>query len=71
MVAPAIVVLGPSALPLANSLKQELGGLVHGPHGLRCDIEYDKATLHIAKLFIEGQPVIGLCASGILIRASG
>lgn len=67
MVKPAIVVLGPSALPLARKLKMELGGDIHAPRD--GDVSYERATDHVALLFREGRPVIGLCASGILIRA--
>ena len=67
---PAIVILGASALPLARTIKAALGGEIHGP---RCvagpDVAYEKAMAAIATLFAEGRPIIGLCASGILIRA--
>jgi cobalt-precorrin 5A hydrolase / precorrin-3B C17-methyltransferase len=67
---PAIVILGVSALPLAQKIKARLGGDIHGP---RCvtgpDHDYEKATAALAELFNEGRPIIGLCASGILIRA--
>ena len=67
---PAIVILGASALPLAERIKGVLGGDIHGP---RCvngpDVAYEKATAAIGELFTEGRPIIGLCASGILIRA--
>jgi cobalt-precorrin 5A hydrolase / cobalt-factor III methyltransferase / precorrin-3B C17-methyltransferase len=70
MVKPAIVILGASALPLAQKLKAELGGEIHGPHCVSgSDTPYGKATLHLQELFKAGRPIIGLCASGILIRA--
>jgi cobalt-precorrin 5A hydrolase/precorrin-3B C17-methyltransferase len=70
----AIVVLGPSALPLARRLRDALPG--SAIHGLRrriaeADLLFDEATPHIAALFASGMPVIGLCAAGILIRAVG
>ncbi len=66
----AIFILGPSALPLAQTIKAELGGLIHGPEGLTgCDINYEKATHAISRAFSRAHPVIGICASGILIRA--
>lgn len=69
---PAIFILGISALPLARSLKTALGGEIHAP---RCveggDVAYGKATAHLVQLFREGRSIIGLCASGILIRALG
>jgi cobalt-precorrin 5A hydrolase / precorrin-3B C17-methyltransferase len=69
MVAPAIFILGPSALPLAVLLQKELKGEIHGPINLSgCDIAYERALPHLARLFKDGQTIIGLCASGILIR---
>ena len=66
----AIFVLGPSALPLAHKIKAQLGGEILGPEGLvGCDIHFQKATHAIARAFIFAHAVIGICASGILIRA--
>jgi cobalt-precorrin 5A hydrolase / precorrin-3B C17-methyltransferase len=68
----AILVLGPSALPLAERLRAMLpGARLHAPavRGLAADIGFDHAVTHIAALFAEGTPIIGLCAAGILIRA--
>jgi cobalt-precorrin 5A hydrolase/precorrin-3B C17-methyltransferase len=67
MVKPAIVVLGPSAMPLARRLKAELGGEIHA--AAEGDVTFARATAHIATLFRAGRPIIGLCASGILVRA--
>jgi cobalt-precorrin 5A hydrolase / precorrin-3B C17-methyltransferase len=67
---PAIFILGPTALPLAQKIQSELGGKIHGPaHVAGVDIVYSKATSAIAVAFQTGQPVIGICASAILIRA--
>jgi cobalt-precorrin 5A hydrolase/precorrin-3B C17-methyltransferase len=67
---PAIVILGASALPLARRIKDAFGGEIHGP---RCvagpHMIYERVTATIVDLFSEGRPIIGLCASGILIRA--
>ena len=68
----AIVVLGPSAAPLARRLKAVLPGAdVHGPRAGQgdWDIRYDRASTHIAQLFVAGRPIVGICASGILIRS--
>ncbi|HUC68068.1 MAG TPA: precorrin-3B C(17)-methyltransferase [Stellaceae bacterium] len=68
----AILVLGPSALPLAERLKRLLpGARLHAPasRGLAADIAFDHAAAHIAALFAAGTPIVGLCAAGILIRA--
>jgi cobalt-precorrin 5A hydrolase/precorrin-3B C17-methyltransferase len=70
MVKPVIFILGISALPLAQKLKAELNGEIHTPDCVRGgDVSYTKATAHLAELFQQGQTIIGLCASGILIRA--
>jgi cobalt-precorrin 5A hydrolase/precorrin-3B C17-methyltransferase len=68
----AIIVLGPSALPLAERLRAELpGARVHAPaaRALRADIGFADAAPHIAALFAAGTPIVGLCAAGILVRA--
>ena len=70
MVKPVIFILGISALPLAQKLKAELNGEIHTPNCVSGgDVTYAKATAHLAQLFQHGQTIIGLCASGILIRA--
>jgi hypothetical protein len=70
MTAPVIVVLSPSALPLARRIRGPLFAEIHGPEGLEgCNQFYAKAKNHIASLFVAGRAVIGICASGILIRA--
>ena len=70
MVKPVLFVLGASALPLANKLKQSLDAEIHTPNCVAGgDIAYAKATAHLGQLFTEGRSIIGLCAAGILIRA--
>jgi cobalt-precorrin 5A hydrolase/precorrin-3B C17-methyltransferase len=72
MVGPAIVILSSAALPLARQVKQALGGDIHHPHAVSGgDVVYDSATACLARLFREKRSIIGLCASGILIRAIG
>ncbi|HYM99285.1 MAG TPA: precorrin-3B C(17)-methyltransferase [Aestuariivirgaceae bacterium] len=56
---PAIFVLGPSARDLGARLASHLGGTLIEPKDLR-------GELHRA--FRQGSPIIGLCASAILIR---
>ena len=66
----AIFILGPSALPIAKLIKNKVGGQIFGPEGLDCcDQHYEKATHKIAFAFRTASAVIGVCASGILIRA--
>lgn len=70
MVKPVLFVLGVSALPLAQKLKGPLGAEIHTPDCVKGgDESYAKATAHLAHLFKAGRSIIGLCASGILIRA--
>src|ERR1700730_13674284 len=68
----AIIVLGPGGAALGRRLRTALpGARLHGPraHPDEWDEVYDRASLHIARLFEAAQPIIGLCASGILIRS--
>jgi len=68
----AIVALGPAGAPLGRRLQTALpGSRLHGPgtHPTDWDESYERASLHIAGLFEAGRPILGLCASGILIRA--
>jgi cobalt-precorrin 5A hydrolase/precorrin-3B C17-methyltransferase len=70
MTRPAIFILGVSALGLARKLKTLLDGEIHGPvHLIDCDFGFAEATRHLAQLFRDGRTIVGLCASGILIRA--
>ena len=69
---PVVFILGNSALPLAQRIKAELDGEIHTPGCVNGgDTSYAKATTHLAELFREGRTIIGLCASGILIRVLG
>ena len=66
----AIFVLGPSALPIARKIKDTVCGLIHGPEGLEgADVHFEKATHAMAHAFQFSHAVIGVCASGILVRA--
>jgi cobalt-precorrin 5A hydrolase/precorrin-3B C17-methyltransferase len=68
----AIVILGRSALPLAQRLAAHLqAARIHAPRerGIAADFHYAEAVPHIAALFAAGTPIVGLCAAGILIRA--
>ena len=68
----AIFILGASALPLAQKIKAEIGGDIHGPEGLvGCGKHYEQAVQGIARAWRMSHAVIGICASGILIRAIG
>ena len=68
----AIVALGPAGAALGRRLQVALpGSRLHGPsaHPGGWDESYARASAHIAELFAAGRPILGLCASGILIRS--
>ena len=68
----AIIVLGPSGAALGARLRDALpGSWLHGPRAVTGDWDesYERASAEIARLFESGRPIIGLCASGILIRS--
>jgi cobalt-precorrin 5A hydrolase / precorrin-3B C17-methyltransferase len=68
----AIIVLGPSGAALGHRLRDALpGSRLHGPHTYADDWDesYERVSAEIARLFEAGRPIIGLCASGILIRS--
>jgi cobalt-precorrin 5A hydrolase/precorrin-3B C17-methyltransferase len=68
----AIVVLGPSGAALGAQVRELLpGALLHGPRTApgAWDAAYDRVVPHLRALFAAGTPIVGLCASGILVRA--
>ena len=72
MVIPAIIVLGPSGLDTARKARRALGHCeLHGLAGRvdGADISFTDTVSHIGDLFAQGRTIIGICASGILIRA--
>jgi cobalt-precorrin 5A hydrolase/precorrin-3B C17-methyltransferase len=67
----AIIVLGRSALPLAHRIKALLPrAQIHAPLSLDLDADFGFAQVatKLRALFAAGRPIIGLCASGILVR---
>lgn len=69
----AILVLNPVALATARRIADVTGGVIHGLTSRidDPDIGFDAAIDHIRSLFAAQTPIIGICASGILIRALG
>lgn len=68
----AILSLGPRSAALAARLRAALpGSAVHAPACADCaaDVRFEKAARHVGRLFQARQAIVGLCASGILIRA--
>lgn len=70
-VAPALLALTSPGEALAHRLAPALRAPIHGLAGRveTADVFFDDTLDHIRTLFAAGTPVIGLCASGILIRA--
>jgi len=70
----AIVVIGESGAVLGQRLRASLpGARLHGPRsrGREWDVVYDRVSAHLAELFEARRPIVGVCASGILIRSVG
>jgi len=68
----ALVALTAEGAALARRLKTVLpGASVHGLRGRVADAEvtFERTTQHLVELFRSGSSIVGLCASGILIRA--
>ena len=70
-VEPVVLALSRSGEPVAHRIAEALGAAVHGRAGRveRADAHFPDALDHARDLFAAGVPVIGVCASGILIRA--
>lgn len=70
-VKPVIIALSRSGEETAHRLAGIVGAQVHGREG-RVDVAdafFPNALDHVRDLFAAGVPIIGVCASGILIRA--
>lgn len=68
---PAIVILDQPSLDIAFKIKSTL--LDATIHGLASRVEgadtsFDQTAEHVRDLFLAGNPIIGICAAGILIR---
>ena len=68
---PVVLALNASGLAVAQSIAQALDAPLHGRRGRvgRADAFFDNALDHARDLFAAGTPIVGVCASGILIRA--
>ncbi len=68
---PVVLALSRSGEPVAHRVAAVLGCLVHGREGRvdQADAFFANALDHMRDLFAAGVPVVGVCASGILIRA--
>jgi len=68
---PAIVCLTSGAVPVAQRIASLLDGTLHGKADRvpEAGVKFTETMKHLAALFREGTPIIGVCAAGILIRA--
>jgi cobalt-precorrin 5A hydrolase/precorrin-3B C17-methyltransferase len=69
---PVIVCLSTGGYELAKELAEAMDNVEI--HGLKkrlpnCEITFENTISHLQSLFRAGRPIIGICASGILIRA--
>jgi cobalt-precorrin 5A hydrolase/precorrin-3B C17-methyltransferase len=67
-----IFVLGRGGISIGQRLRSVIpGARLHGPRDEPGDWDepFDHAAPHLATLFEAGRPIIGICASGILIRS--
>ncbi len=67
---PVVLTLSKSGEPTAHRIAAALGCPVHGREGRveKADAYFPNALDHARDLFAAGMPIIGVCASGILIR---
>ncbi len=70
-VAPVVLTLSRSGEAVAHKIAALIGAKVHGREGRvdQADAFFANALDHTRDLFAAGVPVVGVCASGILIRA--
>ena len=68
---PVVIALNASGLATAQNVAEVLGAQVHGREGrvAQADAWFANALDHARDLFAAGVPIVGVCASGILIRA--
>lgn len=70
-VKPVVLCINRSGEPVARRVADHLGAALHGREGRvdAPDVGFADALAHVRDLFAAGVPVVGVCASGILIRA--
>jgi len=70
-VTPVVLALSASGEPVARRVAEALSAPLHGREGRvgKADVFFANALDHARDLFAAGVPIVGVCASGILIRA--
>ncbi|HEX9462785.1 MAG TPA: precorrin-3B C(17)-methyltransferase [Alphaproteobacteria bacterium] len=71
MTGPALIALTQTGADLARRIQAGLpGSRVHGldPRVIGADLEFVDTADHLRRLFQAGEPIVGICAAGILIR---
>ena len=76
MTKPAILILSPSALPVARKIATATGGLIHAleTRVMANDavaLRFANVGEHVRGLFVQGTPIIAIMASGAIIRILG
>ena len=68
---PVILCLNQAGFSVANKIANQFSFKLHGRSDrvTKADKFFDNALYHARVLFSSGTPIIGVCASGILIRA--
>lgn len=68
---PVVICLSRSGESTAHRVAKTLNAQVHGREGRvdQADAFFPNALDHVRDLFASGTPIVGVCASGILIRA--
>lgn len=68
---PVVICLNRAGEATAHRVAAALSAPVHGREGRvdQADLFFPNALDHVRDLFVAGTPVIGVCASGILVRA--
>jgi cobalt-precorrin 5A hydrolase/precorrin-3B C17-methyltransferase len=68
---PAIIILSPSALPVAGKIAAATGGTIHALEGRGVEsgaVRFSNTAGYVRGLFAAGKPVIGIMATGALVR---
>jgi len=68
---PVVICLSRAGEATAHRIAKALNATVHGREGRvdKADVIFANALDHTRALFLAGTPIVGVCASGILIRA--